>query len=999
MFYRTKSTSLHALAILCAASISTPLFTMAQQQQVLIKGNVISNGQPLSNVVVKVKNSNTTTRTNSQGDFTVASNIGDVLLVSYVGYKTQEIRVQSSQAITIDLVSNQNELAEVTIVGYGTQKTKDLTGAVGTLKADAFKSQPVLNAASALQGRLSGVAVTQNSGAPGGQAKIRVRGSNSINGTNEPLYVVDGIALTSFSLQDLNPNDIESIDVQKDASATAIYGSRGANGVILITTKKGKVGATVVNYDGFLNFNALPKRYKLMDAQTYASMANVATGSTVFADPESYANKTTDWQKLLFKNSQTNNQQLSLSGGGEKARFFISGYYQNQNGILVNTKQKKYGLRSNTDVIINDKLSFGLNIFAQRVDSHNNGVNQSKSNPVMASVTWAPTQTPYNNLGEYNRNAISPIWPNPLMSALESDANSFANIASFNGNIKYKIIEGLTFTSYAGLDANTTKTASLNNNWVSPTNMGSSQGYGEVYSFQNSNILNFDKTFAEKHNVSITAVEETTVSTAQGFNANGTGLSSLANGYNNLGLNSNQNINSNYSRYSLLSFLGRATYNYDNKYLATASIRRDASSKFQKNNRWSSFPSFSLGWNLHEESFLKGNNTINRLKLRGGFGMTGNQAIPAYATLGLFSPVNYGYGTTNATLAYQVGNPTAKDLKWETTKQTNVGFDVGLLDNRLNLVFDYYTKMTDDLLLATQIPFYLGGGSQWKNIGQVSNKGVEFSAEALILDKETFKWNSNFNISYNKNKVVKLNEGQDMILQPYIGSGFISSQIQTVKVGESLGSFYLIPWEGVYQQDDPALNKKAGDYKYKDVSGNKSIGYEDRVVSGSAMPKVQLGFTNNFSYKNFDLNIFIQGAYGHKMFNATYAATAISTSDVLYPTLAAVTNYWTATNPSNEWASPTSTSKEFVESTQFLEDASFTRLKNVSLTYKLPKSVLKFGMASIGFAVQNLFTITKYKGYDPEATTTLATQDNVSGIDLGAYPTPRTYTVRLNLTF
>lgn len=998
MFYRQKNPSFYACAIICAASIISPFYSMAQQQ-ILTKGNVTSQGEALSNVIIKIKNSNTVTRTDSNGDFVIATKIGDVIIVSYVGYQTQDIKIQSSAPIQINLISEQNELEEVTIVGYGTQKTKDLTGAVGTLKADAFKSQPILNAANALQGRLSGVAVTQNSGAPGGQAKIRVRGSNSINGTNEPLYVVDGIALTSFNLQDLNPNDIESIDVQKDASATAIYGSRGANGVILITTKKGKVGVTIVNYDGFVNFNTLPKRYKLMDAETYASMANLYTGSPVFANPSSYADKTTDWQKLLFKNSQTINQQLSVSGGGEKARFFISGYYQNQDGIRVNTHQKKYGLRSNTDVTINNKLSLGLNIFAQRVDSKNNGVDQSKSNPVMASVTWAPTQEPYNDLGEYNRNAISPIWPNPLMSALESSSNSFANIASFNGNIRYKIIDGLTFTSNAGLDASTTKSASLSNNWISPTNMGASQGYGEVYSFQNSNILNYDKTIAEKHYITVTAVEETTVSKSQGFSANGTGLSSLANGYYNLGLNSNQNINSNYSRYSLLSFLGRATYNYDNKYLATVSLRRDASSKFQKNNRWSSFPSFSLGWNLHEESFLKDNQTINRLKLRGGFGMTGNQAIPPYATLGLFNPVNYGYATTNATLAYQVGNPTAKDLKWETTKQTNIGFDLGLLKNRLNFVFDYYNKDTEDLLLATPIPFYLGGGNQWKNVGEVNNKGFEFSAEASIIEKESFKWNSNFNISYNENKVVKLNEGEDMILQSYIGSGFISSQIQTVKVGEPLGSFYLIPWEGVYQQNDPVLNKKAGDYKYKDVSGNKSIGYEDREVSGSAMSKVQMGFTNNFSYKNFDLNIFIQGAYGQKMFNATYAATAISTSDVMYPTLEAASNYWSPTNPSNEWSSPTSTSKKFVESSQFLEDASFTRLKNVSLTYKLSKSTMRFCTASIGFAVQNLLTVTKYKGYDPEATTTLATQDNVSGIDLGAYPTPRTYTVRLNLTF
>ncbi|HCU45385.1 MAG TPA: hypothetical protein DF610_11475, partial [Sphingobacterium sp.] len=468
-------------------------------------------------------------------------------------------------------------------MGYGQQRTKDLTGSFSTLKADAYKSQPVLTAASALQGRVSGVAVTQSSGAPGGKAKIRIRGNNSIAGSNEPLYIVDGIALSTFSLEDLNVNDIESMDVLKDASATAVYGSRGANGVVIISTKKGKAGATTVSYDGFINFNTLPKRYELMDATTYATMANTIAGSTVIADPASYQNKTTDWQRLLLKNSNTHNQQLSLSGGGEKAKFFISAFYQNQDGTLRNTDQKKYGLRSNTDIKINEKLSVGINLFAQRVEAHNNAIMTSKANPVMASIAWAPTEKPYEADGKnYNRNGISPIWVNPLMTALESDDNIFSNIATFNGNIKYKIFDGLTFTSNAGLDANLSKSASLANDWVSPNNMKSGQGYSESYAFQNSNVLTYMKTIAEKHNLTLTAVEESTISTSNNFSANGSGLTSTSNGYYNLGLNAAQSISSGYSQWSILSFLGRAMYSYDNRYLATVSYRRDGSSKFQQ---------------------------------------------------------------------------------------------------------------------------------------------------------------------------------------------------------------------------------------------------------------------------------------------------------------------------------------------------------------------------------------------------------------------------------
>lgn len=998
MHYRFKFPTSKALIALSVIGMSSPLVSFAQQQQ--FQGQITSQGQPLSNVVIKVKGTTVATQTDSQGKFSITAAVGSQLQISYVGFQSQEVTLKTNAPIQLELQSEDQQLEEVTVVGYGQQRTKDLTGSFSTLKADAYKSQPVLTAASALQGRVSGVAVTQSSGAPGGKAKIRIRGNNSIAGSNEPLYIVDGIALSTFSLEDLNVNDIESMDVLKDASATAVYGSRGANGVVIISTKKGKAGATTVSYDGFINFNTLPKRYELMDATTYATMANTIAGSTVIADPASYQNKTTDWQRLLLKNSNTHNQQLSLSGGGEKAKFFISAFYQNQDGTLRNTDQKKYGLRSNTDIKINEKLSVGINLFAQRVEAHNNAIMTSKANPVMASIAWAPTETPYEADGKnYNRNGISPIWVNPLMTALESDDNIFSNIATFNGNIKYKIFDGLTFTSNAGLDANLSKSASLANDWVSPNNMKSGQGYSESYAFQNSNVLTYMKTIAEKHNLTLTAVEESTISTSNNFSANGSGLTSTSNGYYNLGLNAAQSISSGYSQWSILSFLGRAMYSYDNRYLATVSYRRDGSSKFQQRQKWSNFPSFSLGWNVHEESFLKSVEAISKLKIRGGWGMTGNQAIGPYQTMGLLSPVNYSYGSTTSYQGYMIGNPALEDLRWETTKQTDIGFDLGLFNNRLTVTADYYNKNTVDLLLPTQIDKYLGGGTMLKNVGSINNRGFEFAVDAALVQNDYFQWNSNLNVSFNKNKVISLNEGQDMIPQPRIGGGLINANIQVVKVGEALGAFYLIPWEGVYQADDAKMNRKAGDYKYTDVSGNNQIGYEDMTIVGNATPKVQMGFTNNFTYKNFDLNIFIQGAYGHQMFNATYAAAAIVTSDVAYPTLQAATNYWTPENPSNEWASATSKSKQYVESTQFLQDAGFTRLKNISLSYKLPKSVLKVATASLGFGVQNLFTVTKYKGFDPEASSTAPNSDVTSGIDLGAYPSPRTYTVRLNLTF
>ncbi|ALL06026.1 hypothetical protein AQ505_11295 [Pedobacter sp. PACM 27299] len=987
----------HSIALRLLLLLVCSGFTTAYAQQV-ITGKVSNEGAPLPGVVVRVKGASLSTQTNPDGKFSINAPADATLVFNYVGMKEKQVPVNNQKVINVNLESDVQTLEAVAVIGYGTQKRKDLTGSVATLKSDTYKDQPVLNAANALQGRVAGVAVTQSSGAPGGQAKIRIRGANSIGGSNEPLYIVDGVALGSIGIQDLNVNDIEAMDVLKDASATAIYGSRGANGVVIITTKKGRSGAVTVAYNSFVNFSSPMKRYKLMDAVTYANMANLSAGSPVIPNPESYAGKTTDWQDLLFKDAITQNHQLSASGGTENAKYYVSGFYTDQDGLLVNTNQKKFGIRTNLEAKLNSKISLGINLFAQRINSKNNGLQTSKANPVMASIAWAPTEPVYDDEAtkQYNRNGLSPIWPNPYMTSMESDNNVFANVATMNANLKYNITDWLTFTSTFGLDLNLSKAASLTNNWISPGNMKSAQSFSENYNFQNNNVLTFHKVINEKHDLTITAVEESTQNTSNSFSANGSGLSTTSNGYYNLGLNTAQSISSGYSQWSILSFMGRAAYSYDGKYMATVTIRRDGSSKFQGDNKWSNFPSASLGWNLSEESFIKKLNVFSALKLRAGWGVTGNQSIAPYSTLGLLSPANYSYGSTTSFQGYTLGNPNTPDIKWETTKQTDIGVDMSFFNRRLNITADYYNKNTTDLLLFTPIDNYLGGGTLLKNIGAVNNRGFEFMVDFNAIDHTDFKWNTSFNAALNKNKVVSLGE-QTMIRRNQIGGGLINSPIQVIQVGQPLGSFYLIPWEGVYQNDENG--HKAGDYKYTDVSGNGTIGFEDMVISGNAMPKVQWGFNNNFNYKNLELNVFIQGAYGHKMFNATYAASAIATSDVAYPTLAAAADYWTPQNTGSLWANPTSTAKEYIESTQFLQNAAYARLKNVSLSYKLPKSMIKFGNAKLTLSGQNLFTITKYKGFDPEASSTAANNDSDAGIDLGAYPSPKTFTIMLNLTF
>lgn len=963
---------------------------------VKIKGTIKNErGEPVAAVTVSNKARGKSVASNENGDFEIDAEPGDVLEFSSIGYSTQQVKVSSAtDVINVTLVIAVVE-EQVVVVGYGTQRRSDLTGSVATLSAKAYKDQPVVNASSALQGRVAGVAVTNNSGAPGGGVKIRIRGANSVNASNEPLYVVDGIALSSIGLSDINVNDIESMEVLKDASATAVYGSRGANGVIIITTKSGKSGKPKIEYNGFASFNRPMKKYDLMDAVTYASIANLTAGANVFADPQSYAGKTTDWQGMIFDNSVTQSHQLSVAGGTENAKYYVSGFYINQEGLLLNSGQKKFGVRSNIDLKLSKRLNFGINVYAGRINSHNNGDIGSKGNPVTSALTWAPTEEVYEEPGRYNRFGISPIWGNPYMVIKERDANNFSNVGIFNGKLKYSITDWLTLTINGGLDMQLARNAYVNNDWISPGNHGSGQSSVENYTWQNSNVLTFHKYFG-KHNLTATALMEATSNKYYTFSASGTGLASLSNGYYNLGLNASQGISSGYTNWSLLSYMGRVAYSFNDKYLLTATIRRDGSSKFQGDNKWSNFPSFSFGWKLSNEKFIDDLGIFSNLKLRAGWGITGNQAVGPYSTLGLLTPVIYSYGIATTSPGYTLGSPANPDVKWETSKQTNIGLDAGLLGNRLNVSVDYYNKNTTDLLLYTRIANYDGGGTFLKNIGKVNNKGWEIMIDGTPYKTGDLTWNASFNASFNQNKVMSL--GADSLLErPVIGGGLITNSIQVVKPGQPLGSFYLIPWEGVHQADKG--NYKAGDAMYTDVDGNNSIGFEDRVIAGSAMPKMQWGFNNSVAYKNFELNVFVQGSHGSKVFNATYASTAVPTSDVKFITLADAANYWTPSNTGSTFANPASKNKSWVESTQFLQDGSYVRLKNVSLSYEFDQKWLKLGTAKIYVSAQNLATITKYKGFDPEATSTLAGSDTDAGIDLGAYPSPKTITVGVQVKF
>jgi TonB-linked SusC/RagA family outer membrane protein len=964
--------------------------------QQTVSGKVFSADSALAGVSVQVKGSSQATQTSKDGSFRINVPANAVLLFSYVGLAPKEVPLGNQTNIQVQMESLGQGLQDVVVVGYGTQKKTNLTGSITTISAAAYKDQPVVSVSSALQGRASGVAVSSASGAPGGVVKIRIRGTNSINSSNDPLFVVDGVALGSTSFQDINVNDIESMEILKDASATAIYGSRGANGVILITTKSGKAGKMTIDFNTFLSSNKI-KKYKLLAPAAYAEQANHISGTTVIPTPGTG----TDWQNQLFRNGITQNYQLAVAGGTEKSRYYISGYYVNQSGIVTNTSQQKIALRSNIDSKITDRVSIGLNLFLTNIQSLNNGDLGSKANPVISSLSWAPTEPVYDDpaTGAYNRYAVSPLGPNPYMIAKESNYNGKSNTVVVNAKLKYDITDWLSFSTNFGADANFYRSAYLNNEWINQTNISSGQGYSDNYTLQNSNILTFHKIINDVHNVTVTGVYEQTSNKYSGFNADGGGLTSTAYSYYALQLNSTQGVRSYYSNWALQSFLGRVSYSLKDKYLLTATYRADGSSKFQSTkNKWGYFPSLAVGWRLSEEDFMKNMNVFSNLKLRGSWGVTGNQAIAPYSTLGLLSGQQYSFGTTTSYQGFTLGNPPNPDLKWETTKQWDIGVDAGLIVGRLNFTIDYFSKNTAGLLLQKTIADYDGGGSKWQNLGSVTNKGFEFSINAVPLKSHNFSWSTTLNLTSYKSKVESLG-GQGIIYVGYPGSGLINTSIQVVKPGNPLGAFYLIPWQGVYTQDDPTLGFKAGDNKYQDVDGNHSIGYEDRVISGSAMPKFQFGFNNDLTYRNFSLNLFIQGSQGNKIFNGTFAAIAAPSSDIKYPTLAESANYWSSKYPNSQWADPASkTGRSYIESTHYLQDGSYIRFKNISLSYSVGRKWIGFGDIQLSVSAQNIITITKYKGFDPEADT-MGNSDISSGIDLGAYPNSRTITIGLNAKF
>lgn len=1012
-------------------------------QEKPVTGKVTSaEGEALPGVNIVIKGTTMGTVTDADGNFRINVPEEAILVFSFIGYLQEEVTVTSQSEVNVTLIPSLETLSDVVVIGYGTVKKSDLTGSVSSVKAEELKAVPTTSFDQALQGRAAGVQVMQTSGQPGAEASIRIRGVSSILAGNEPLYVIDGMLVNSSTadvtagggvgvnsprigpLSAINPNDIESIEILKDASATAIYGSRGANGVVIITTKSGKKGTSSVNLESYYSFQEPTQKIPLLNAQQFAQLVNEAKINAgqipVYVNPKNLG-KGTDWQEEIFRTAPMRNHQLSFSGGNDKTQYVISGGYFGQEGVVVNTDFHRYSFRTNVNSEISKNFNIGTNLSYAYIKGTtiNTGLQFITPGVVGAALGMnpiLPVYDPSREGGYTYENDRGTVIGNPVAEAKEHSA--FSTSARILGNIeaRYKIMDALEFKTSFGIDGAFSRDRSFAPRWLKSAE-GSKGEAGiatlEALTWLNENTLTLDKNIGEKSSINAVlgfTIQEFTNERLSNYVFD---IADPRMGYHNLRGGTNpQPPNNGETRWSMVSYLGRLQYSLHNKYLFTATGRVDASSKFSVNNQYAFFPSGAIAWRVSEEEFMQGIAFISDLKLRGSLGIIGNQAINPYQSLALVAP--YGEGVFNNGSNYvfytssQPSSYSNPDLKWETTRQFNIGIDAGLLEDRIQVTADYYQKYTYDLLLNTPIPVTSGFGETILNIGNIENKGFDVEIRTFNTTGAV-KWNSALNFSANRNKLTKLATDNDVLL----GSGLI------LREGEPIGTFYGYEFDGIFQSDEEAsassvfkgqedipanaaTRARAGDRKYRDINADGVIDEKDRTIIGNALPDFTWGFNNNISFKNFNLSFFIQGSQGNEMANLNLLALEDfrGTQNV---SAEAGLNRWTPTNPSNQY--PRALANRTIDvgtfSSAIVEDASYVRLKNITLAYDLPSSFIeKVNVRNLRVYVSatNLMTWTHYSGFDPEGSA-FGTATSYPGVDQGRYPLTKTYLLGLNIGF
>ena len=1018
-----------------------------------VKGVVTdaADGEPLIYATVMVKETNTGTVTDLDGNFTTKIANGQTLVVSYIGYITKSVKYTGQATLDVALSVDQAALDEVVVVGYGVMKRSDITGSVVSVAEKDIKKSVITSVDQALQGRAAGVQVTQNSGSPGGGISVSIRGVNSLNG-NEPLYVVDGIAIdgqtngNSTALSTINPSDIVSMEVLKDASATAIYGSRASNGVVLITTKRGQTGRPTISYEGYYAIQQIPSRLETMNLREYAVLYNERVDALGWGEREEFADPSilgdgTNWQKEIFRSAPMWNHQLSVSGGNESGQYLISGGYLSQDGIAVGSDFERFSARVNADTKIGKWLQVGVQSYIARTEKNNTIDNGGVIETALKQLPEMPAKNPDGSWGYQETNQLATYYSNPLADALTRENYEKGLQALLNAYATVNLYKGLTLRMEYGGSYNYGNTYYFQPNLTlgswSQTSSGSRGSSNSSYwSFKQ--YLTYMNTFAKKHSVNIMAGHEAQESAWENLSGGRTGylfntVHELNVGDAKTATNSNQKGSS-----SIESYYGRLNYTFDDRYLLTATLRADGSSSFGPDNRWGWFPSAALAWRFSQESFLKDVKCLSNGKLRLGWGLVGNQNAGAYAYGATMASVATAYGT-----GFYPSRFANNKLKWEQTKSWNVGLDLTFLNNRIEFIFDAYLKNTDNLLMSAALPTYISGiiGSPMVNSGAMRNKGFEFTLNTVNISKKDFEWRTGITFSLNRNKVTRL----------YTESSGLQGNINGLTytyttVGEPVAQFYGYNVIGMFEREDDfyqkdmngdylldALgNKKIvalpegkevnegtgvwyGDYIYEDRNGDDVIDEQDRTFLGNPEPKFTFGISNDWHWKGFDVNLFITGSVGNKVFN--YLAQQQSNPTNRWVTLKSVCNYakYDLIDPAGErtlanmqMTNPGAGTYRIDQATAnengrmsniFIEDGTYVRIKNLAIGYTVPKKWLqkmKIENLRVYFNVQNLWTITGYKGYDPEVG---AYNQGVllRGVDYARYPSQRIYTFGLNL--
>lgn len=983
-----KRTLLNLLVVL------TLLHTSAWAQEGTVTGKVTtSGGSPLPGVNVLIKGTANGTITDTDGNYQLSLSNG-VLVFSFIGYKTQETEVNGRTVINIVLEEDVTTLEQIVVIGYGVQEKKDITGAVSVVDSKAFESRPNTQFGNLIQGKTSGVQIISPSGKPSVGFSMRVRGTSSISGSSEPLYVVDGIP--SSDTRTINPADIESISILKDASSAAIYGAQGANGVVLITTKKGSSSTPRFEFSSYIGSATAWRKLKVLNSEQYRDLMTEMGQNT---DWSQYTSNT-DWQNKIFQQGRSQNYQLSVSGKNDQTNYYVSLGWIQQKGSVRSSEMDRYNFKVNLEQNINSWFTFGTNFNYMRyhdVDVNDNqAVNQG--GVILGMLSTPANIDVYNDNGTFTSNPFQD-WENPVASTDGSDRGYYNNRVLGNVYAEFKILPELKFRSNVGVDYSN----GIYDYFLDP--FRTSYGRAKQGIAQNStnisnyyildNTISYQKTIADAHRFSAmvgSVVQhnqwENSYIETNGFS--GTSVPTTNAGSTIIAANNNKSEKSN------ASFLGRVTYDYLDKYLLTANFRADGSSSFGPGNRWGYFPSFSLGWRLSEESFMNSFSFVDDLKVRVGWGIVGNDQTSGsvYPWVGVVSPgSNYPIGGVIQPGNYQ-SSIENKDLKWEETQQTNIGVDVAVLNSHIIFTAEAYLKKTSDLLLQLPLPRSTGFDSGFQNVGKLENKGLEFMVTTRNFVNE-FTWDTDFNISINRNKVVDI-VGQKVVGGGIAGRGDISYSVE----GKPLGLFYGYIAGGV----DPAT----GDMYYIDSNGESTFtpATTDRRYIGNPNPNFIYGMTNTFGYKNFDLSIFIQGTQGNDIFNGTRIDTEGMTD--AKSQLAVVNNRWREAGdvtdiPRASWG-VTNNSRL---STRFVENGSYLRVKAVTLSYNLPNEIIsrvKLNSLKVYVTGENLFTITDYSGFDPEVSAFGNSGDNKTrntamGIDYGTYPQTRNLIFGINLTF